>query len=438
MKKCNKLKKRWRFKIDLPAEHVFSGLFATLIIALLLLMLISNESSRFIKNSFIYCIIILFLILVGILQIFLYKRTKYITSVRYKNLSPSKKIQEIIRSNFLSDNAKRYAMQNMHGGYNDRFSDDKFYTPTRQFEQERRSGLTMQGLFNRSKYANSFDDDPYRLNNPYSRSDRYGRNDRSSYSRFDDYSPFDKKFNDTDFRSDRNSISSSMFESFKKPGSQEKSRFLSMPLNNEPDVGLQDYEDSEIILDKAVRTAERLNLARKIKSLIVNVKSWTHRSLIKMIVDLDLHNLNKLCKILSRYDYRLCIFKDQFQTKSESSLEYEKVINYNYKDRPSFRSKDKIIELRELFDAKKIQNLVFTFKSSHHFVLKSGKVVEIPQVSLKEFENELNIRKQIETYYNIEGFEPRARYYVFDRLFNLSNQLSLKIFNHKGGSFQGK
>ena len=119
-------------KNRLPVENYFSAMLAFFVVLLWILIKISPEEERFIKDVFVHYVMVGFIILIVMMQASLRLRKAEQRHIKYRNLTPSKKLQRIIRENLMgtSHDADKKEQQGLRSTYGDQYTPDKtrFYS----------------------------------------------------------------------------------------------------------------------------------------------------------------------------------------------------------------------------------------------------------------------------------------------------------------------
>lgn len=119
-----------------PVENYFSGMLAFFVLLLWILIKISPEEERFIKDVFVHYVMVGFMILIIMMQASLRLRKAEQRHIKYRNLTPSKKLQRIIRDNLMgpSHEAEKGTTR-IRSTYGDQYTPDKsrFYSARSSF-----------------------------------------------------------------------------------------------------------------------------------------------------------------------------------------------------------------------------------------------------------------------------------------------------------------
>lgn len=159
----------------IPIENVFSGILLVFIFILFILISISPEEERFVKNMHVYYFMIFFLILIFIMQSSLRLNMDKQRKQKYRELTPSKirdatkhtpsRLQKIIRENLHGGNydGDKRNHQGLRNTFAERYSPEreKFFTPRSSYGNSTRyrPGVRARGYFNDSPHEDKLASD---------------------------------------------------------------------------------------------------------------------------------------------------------------------------------------------------------------------------------------------------------------------------------------
>lgn len=421
-------------RTKIPIENLFSAMLGCFILLLSMIVVLTPENERFIKNVFIYYIIVLFLIIILVMQASSKLNKPQRNHVKYKNISPSKKIERLIRENIMG--TKREPEPRPTHGLKSTYREpltvekDTFVTPRADFRHTTtrfRPGTGRPSFYGETPRRDIFADE-HKFTTP--RRDRFGE---SRYT-----SVFDRTFTGKrDFKSTlkpRYSFATSKMGSPDVRSRFEYSDLLSGARDSLPNQELRDYESFENSKDKYGETIRKLKIGNKMKDWISRTRTWVHEALIKKIVALDRENLIELCRLLAKFRYSLVFIKEDFydrEARGTIHYEYEKIIKHYFNER------HKMIDMQDLLDLEKNQDPVSQLYGKYFYVFKDGTELKIDDKYKELFDTLLKQRKDIEKYFTIEGFGKEARFYTFYRLYKFAHSKDLYIKYNSGDFFNG-
>lgn len=86
---------------------------------------------------------------------------------------------------------------------------------------------------------------------------------------------------------------------------------------------------------------------------------------------------------------------------------------------------------------KKRQSAVGELYDKYYFTFSDGNILKIEDSLIKGLDKLLLSRKDIERYYNIDGFGSECRLYVYQRIEQLSRSVELSVKYNYGEPFNG-
>ena len=437
-------------KNNLPVENYFSLLLIGLIVVLLSIVGLTSEDERFIKNLFVYYIIVIFIILIVIMQTSLRLRRAEQKVVRYKNLTPSKKLQDIIRENIMGVKAENdlKAARGFRSGYFDKLphESDRFYTPKGDFMSSNvryRPGPMRKQYFGDSPSRDRFNVDK-RFNTPtksrfeetgFSRPfDVFGKD---MYQNSGIYSNVFNKSSKHDYDNSfapRYSYQTSRLDKSVEPRRKDflglEGKFKDLPSTKE----LEDYENKELSKDKYSETIEKLQIKHRMRGWMKHTKEWIQEGVLQKLIKLDLDNWTDLCRVFSRFKYNVVFSKEDFYNKETRGIlpyEYDKIFKHY------FNQSYNLIDLKDLNEIRKRQSPVGELYDKYFFTFRDGNILKIDESYTNTLENLLKQRKDIERYFNIDRFSSESRLYVYQRIEQLSRSSELLIKYNYGEPFNG-
>lgn len=192
---------------------------------------------------------------------------------------------------------------------------------------------------------------------------------------------------------------------------------------------LPDFVDISLSKEKFYETIENLKINNRVKYWLENTKEWMHRGILKSLLKLDIDNLVELCRLLSRVGYNLVFEKDE---ESYSSKKLPVPSDYDQCCKYYFDKKNRMIDMNELMSMELKQTLVGKLYGKYYYSIKGKLVFEPNEKDIAVFEKYLSQRRDIESYFTVEGFGPESRFYVYYRILNLTQSTTLNIKYNSG------